>query len=291
MRDYGKIAPQFWTGETGKAIRAAGPQVQVVACYLMTGPSSTMWGLYYLPLPTLCHEVGCSLRDARKALLTLSKVDFAHYDECSEHAWIPNMAHFQIGESLKPKDKRILCIIKALEGLRNTPFFNDFLKRYQQAFCLEGVSPIDAPSMPLDSPSEARISIRSSRTGAGSVEQKQNITPPAVDREFDEWWNLYPDRNGKKVGKPEALRKWKRLTLDDRKLVLVATRNYADSSGVRDGIGIKDPHRWLCSGKGNEPWKEWLSPEQPVKSEEVKNGKLQLPRGGFEERDYQQGTF
>ena len=258
MRDYGKIAPQFWTGETGKAIRAAGPQVQVVACYLMTGPSSTMWGCYYLPLPTMCHEVGCSSLDARKALKTLSRIGFAHYDECSEHVWIPNMAHFQIGESLKPKDKRIPCIIKALEGLRTTPFLDDFLKRYQQVFCLHGVSPIDAPSMPLDRPSEASISSRR----AGSVEQKQNITPPAVNFEGDEFnrlWEAYP----KKVGKEAARKTWDKLdrTLPAMDVLLRAVQQQKQSRQWQKDNGEFIPH--LSTWLNKKRWEDEMPKTQP----------------------------
>lgn len=190
MRDYGKMAPQFWTGETGKKIRAAGPQVQVIACYLITCPSSTMLGLYYLPLPTLCHEVGCSLQGASKALLNLSQIGFAYYDEHTEYVWIPNMARFQIGENMKPGDKRIPYLIKALEGLKNIPFFNSFLERYHHVFHLDGISPINAPSMPLDSPSEARS--MSILTGAVEQEQESPLPPQDELGGIVDRWNAIP---------------------------------------------------------------------------------------------------
>jgi hypothetical protein len=50
MRDYAKVAPTFWNGETGKKIRELGRDAQVVALYLITCPSSNWIGLYYLPL-------------------------------------------------------------------------------------------------------------------------------------------------------------------------------------------------------------------------------------------------
>lgn len=91
-----------------------------------------------------------------------------------------------------------------------------------------------------------------------------------VDHEFEEFWNLYPPRNGKRVGKPEALEKFKRLKPDDRLIVLQAVRHYATSELVQNGIGIKDPHRWLRlgkdkNGKANEPWRDWIEPEQSTK--------------------------
>ena len=35
MRDYAKVVPTFWTGDTGKAIRRKGPDAIVVALYLV----------------------------------------------------------------------------------------------------------------------------------------------------------------------------------------------------------------------------------------------------------------
>lgn len=286
MRDYGKVAPQFWTGETGKRLRSAGPQAQVVALYLLTCPSSTMLGLYYLPLPTLVHEVGCSLQGARKALATLSEADFAHYDMHSEQVWIPNMARFQIGETLKAGDKRIPWVKKNAESMKNSPFFNDFLERYQERFHLETLSHLEGPSMPLRSLSEARSM---SRRSEALTEPEENNMPPAVDVFFEEFWGLYPERNAKKLEKPRARRKFAQLTPEDQQAVLVAVRHYGSSELVRKGIGIKDPHRWLCNGKGDEPWRDWITPEAP--KTEVTNGKPQLPRVGFDARDYRQDTF
>ncbi len=290
MRDYGKVAPQFWTGETGKRLRSAGSQVQVVALYLLTCPSSTMLGLYYLPLPTLCHEVGCPLQGARKALRSLSEMGFAFYDETSEFVWVPNMARFQIGESLKQGDHRIVGVTKALQGLKNAPFFNDFLARYQEAFHLNSISPIEAPPKPLPSPFIVPPKPGSgARTEAVDQEHEQKDMPPAVDGEFEMFWNLYPSRNGKKLEKQQALKKYSQLSPADRQLALVAVKNYASSELVVKGVGIRDAHRWICNGKGNEPFRDWITPEQP--RTEVTNGKPQLPRVGFETRDYRQDTF
>lgn len=56
MRDYAKVSPRFWLGETGKELRKAGAEAQVVAFYLMTSPHANMLGLYYLPVLYLAHE-------------------------------------------------------------------------------------------------------------------------------------------------------------------------------------------------------------------------------------------
>jgi hypothetical protein len=60
MRDYAKIAPQFWIGSTGKA------------------PHANMLDIYYLPPIFIAHETGIPFEGASKALLNLSvNLDFA----------------------------------------------------------------------------------------------------------------------------------------------------------------------------------------------------------------------
>ena len=106
-------------------------------------------------------------------------------------------------------------------------------------------------------------SLKRSPSQEQEQEQKQEQdTPQAVEHEFVDFWNLYPMRNGKRLGKPEALKKWKGLNAEDRKQVLVAVQHYARSEMVVKGMGIKDPHRWLRTSKDDEPWRDWIEPEQ-----------------------------
>src|SRR5262249_25545911 len=148
-----KVAPQFWTGTTGRAIKAAGRDAQIVALYLITAPSSNMIGLYYLPLPTLCHEVGISPKAARRALERLAELRFASYDPASEHVFVHEMARFQMEESLKPGDKRIPGVINDLRAVRAPRYVREFEAKYATAFHLQNgvASPLQAPSEDLRS--------------------------------------------------------------------------------------------------------------------------------------------
>ena len=66
MREYSKVSPQFWFGQTGKALRKKGPEALVVGMYLMTAPNANMLGLYYLPIVTIAHETGLGFEGASK---------------------------------------------------------------------------------------------------------------------------------------------------------------------------------------------------------------------------------
>ena len=94
MRDYAKVSPAFWMGETGRKLRGMGSEVQLVALYLLTSPSANMIGLYYLPIPVLCHETGMSREGASKALRRAFEGGFASYDEASETVWVPAPMRF-----------------------------------------------------------------------------------------------------------------------------------------------------------------------------------------------------
>ena len=68
MREYAKVAPTFWSGETGKALRKRGVEGPLVALYLMSAPGSNMLGLYYQPVLFMAHETGLGVEGARKGL-------------------------------------------------------------------------------------------------------------------------------------------------------------------------------------------------------------------------------
>lgn len=58
MRQFAQLRPGLWTGATGKRIRRLGPELHVVAPYLISAPGADALGLYYLPLITAAHKTG-----------------------------------------------------------------------------------------------------------------------------------------------------------------------------------------------------------------------------------------
>ena len=73
-------------------------------------------------------------------------------------------------------------------------------------------------------------------------------------RSFDEFWSVYPSRNGKKLGKDESLKVFMKIRREELENVVRAAKNYAESKDVQNGIGIRDPKRFLK----NDYWKEWV---------------------------------
>ncbi len=162
MRDYAKLVPTFWTGKTGKALKARGSEAVIVAMYLMSSPHSNMLGLYYQPVLYMAHETGLGIEGASKGLQGAIEAGFCDFDEESEMVWVFEMAGYQIDSELMPKDKRCIGIQKEFEALPDNPFSGDFYEKYKAAFHLtearilnssfgkkEGSS--QAPSKPLRS--------------------------------------------------------------------------------------------------------------------------------------------
>lgn len=131
MRDYGKVSPQFWIGRTGKSLRSAGAEAQLVSLYLLTNPHANMIGLYYMPLMFIAHETGLGMEGASKGLTSAIKAGFCHYDEQSEMVWVPEMAAHQIGSNLSPKDKRCPGVQNEYNAQPDNPFLSMFYDKYQ----------------------------------------------------------------------------------------------------------------------------------------------------------------
>jgi hypothetical protein len=159
VRDYSKVSPQFWIGDTGKKLRKAGAEAQVVGLYLMTSPHANMLGLYYAPMLYIAHETGLGIEGASKGLQSCIEAGFCQYDEASEMVWVMEMASYQIAESLVATDKRCVGVQNEYNGLPDNPFLAAFFDKFRDAFHMAKRRPpvefkpslIEAPSKPLGS--------------------------------------------------------------------------------------------------------------------------------------------
>lgn len=182
MREYAKVSPRFWIGDTGRAIRRLGPEAQLLALYMLSGPHANMIGLYYLPKAYMAHDTGIPIEGASKALLGLIEAGFCTYDEDTEMVWVHEMARFQVGDELKPTDKRCAGIASTYAEAPKCPMLSGFFDRYADHYHLptrreyqpKG-SPIEAPSKPL--PSQEQEQEQEQRTGAGAEKHAQSPEP------------------------------------------------------------------------------------------------------------------
>ncbi len=76
---------------------------------------------------------------------------------------------------------------------------------------------------------------------------------------FQEYWQTYPARNGKRVEKGATEALFLKLSIQDQALAVIAARNYAESL-QQQGLSPKDPKRFIRDGHGQEPWRDWITP-------------------------------
>ena len=249
MREYAKVAPQFWTGPTGRDLRHAGPLAQVVALYLITGPQSLMSGLYHISLPTIAHEIGSPLQGASKALRRVCEVEMASYDETEELVWVPEMAKFQIGEELSANDKRVTGVLRMVLPFKNHLFFKSFVEKYHGPFSLESSKEWAAVEKALRSPFEAPSKPRA-RAGTRAGERKENTSPTSVGIarvRFGEFWNLH--HQGPKAEAEKAYRDLRSFDPSDDDLLAVLARQIEERRRA-DRVGVFSPRvqdlvRWF----------------------------------------------
>jgi hypothetical protein len=259
VREYGKVAPQFWTGKTGRQIRELGADAQRVALYLLTGPSAHMIGLYHLALPLVAHHVGIPLKGASKALASLERVGFAQYDPDAEHVWVPEMARFQIAESLKAKDNRSAGIVNDLLAIRSSRFLGAFVAKYREAFALDGAPrwpelerALEGASQPLRSKEQEQEKEKEQeQETAAHAASAAVVAPTERPEDLLALWNL----TASTAGLPTA----RELSASRRKHAAARLRDrpLAEWRDVVTRIGASA----FCRGAGPRGWKadfDWL---------------------------------
>lgn len=248
MRDYATVSPQFWLGKTGRELRSAGAEAQVVAFYLMTSPHANMLGLYYLPVLYLAHETGLGLEGASKGLERAIKAGFCSYDEHSEMVWVHEMAGYQVGRSLKPGDNRCAGVRNEYASLPENPFLSGFFDRYQADFHMTlkrgeergygGASRgLSSQDQDQEQDQEQKKDMFSSQNIASQIAQFGSKIYPD---EFENIWREYPKREGSnsKVG---AFKAWKARIRDgvQQQVMLEAVMRYRAFCEAKQIIGTE----------------------------------------------------
>lgn len=92
------------------------------------------------------------------------------------------------------------------------------------------------------------------------VKERKEKESNTYTQQFEEFWKLYPARNGRKVGKQEAMDAFVKIEDNDLGSLFLAVKNYAESKTAKDGFA-KDPVRFLKK----DFWKDWTMPQEVKK--------------------------
>lgn len=101
------------------------------------------------------------------------------------------------------------------------------------------------------------------RGAVWATANKINSTPPKdpdSEQLFDQWWNLYDKKRGRK----KALQKWNRLSADQHQDILAATPAYVSS--ISDRQYQKDPITYL----NGECWKDEIITENGERQQNIR---------------------
>ncbi len=157
MKDYSKVSPQFWSGKTGKALKAKGQEAIIVGLYLMTCQHGNMLGMFYLPVAYIAADTGLGFEGASKGLTSACEAGFCCYDHDSEVVWVYEMALYQVADQLEAKDNRCKGIQREYDSIPENPYLAAFFDRYCSAFHMTSkresdnglASPSEAPPKPV----------------------------------------------------------------------------------------------------------------------------------------------
>jgi len=195
MRDYGKVNPQFWVGQTGRGLRG-NMQAQIVALYLMTSPHANMIGVFYCPIEYIAKETGLTIEGASKGLQSLIEADFCTYEEASEYVFVHEFAHNQVGDSLKVNDKRVQGVQNELAKVPKGQCWQSFRARYAVPYNLpiewQKHKPLESP---LQAPSKPETEAGAETEDIASVpaaSRKRAVTKPdgVEDQTWADWQTL-----------------------------------------------------------------------------------------------------
>lgn len=138
---YGVVFPEFWTGPTGKAIRAEGKDAVILALYLMTCRYATMIGVFRLLVDDVKIETGIGIKGLVGGFDTLQRLDFADYDAGTQHVWVREMAKFRMHlykkSPLDSNDLRVKGAQNFYDKLAPNPFLGAFFDRYAKEIRLK----------------------------------------------------------------------------------------------------------------------------------------------------------
>jgi hypothetical protein len=124
-----------------------------------------------------------------------------------------------------------------------------------------------APARPkLEPLNQTQESARAARSGKDTEDR------------FRQFWEAYPPRSGRRVGKARTLALFAKLSPDDQRLCIVAAKIYADREPEEDGFVAKsrDPERFIK----DDWWRDWRDPapgeptEKSLKHWKDKNGNI-----------------
>ena len=180
MAVYRNVHISFWTDPF---VLDLTPEEKYFFLYLMTNSKTTQIGIYELPKTVIQFETGYNRDTVDKLLSKFMDYGKLKYDQNTKEVMLTNWLKYNLNNS----PKVIACVEKELKNIKSESLKNEFhtvCKQYQ-------------------------YSIDTSSQKEKEEEQEKEQT---VIEEFERFWFLFD----KKVGKKKCLKKWKKISKDNK---------------------------------------------------------------------------
>lgn len=285
---YRTVCCEFWTDPKVRTLSVHG---KLTFLYLMTNPHSHLSGLYYLTRDMMRSETSIG-RGIDGALSELQSNQLAIFLDAYQQIWVVNMFRYQ-GKGQKTDSG----VARHLTTLHSSPLITRFIEKYPQVarYLPEGFirCPIDAPSTPhTDFASPVPSSDSSLLTNPDQdLKSKNHANKNAASHDFEQFWQQYP----RKIGKKAALAAWGRA--DDRpalaEILLAVDHAKRSEQWTKDGGQfIPHPATWLNQGRWADvveasPKGGTRPPPPPPKNDPIGRGLWSRTYGNPKEHGYE----
>ena len=200
---YTRVESRFWQDEK---MRTVSDDARYLMLYLLTSPHRNILGLYFLPFPYACFDLGWDEKRFKKALEELLKTGGIAYDALSHVVLVKNYLKHNPLEN----PNQVKSAIVKLDELPETHLFQSFLTIIKQS---------DKPFIqPLIERLQERLGQPGTGTGTGTETETetecmhgaetapcQPTAPPIItltlndkteypvtEEQVEEWTKLYP---------------------------------------------------------------------------------------------------
>ena len=210
---YSKVFVKIWHS---KDFRTLSEEGKMLFLYLLTSPHRNMGGLYYLPLPYLCYDVGLDEERVSKAFEELADKDMALYDYDTQVVLIKKWFCYNPIEN----ENQAKGLNKQLAEIPKSRLFKPF-ENCVKEYCKYTETILKGFNIPSENPSETLskpYAKPGTGTGTGSVTEEeiecmhgaeaapcQPTAPPIItltlndkteypvtEEQVEEWTKLYP---------------------------------------------------------------------------------------------------
>lgn len=244
---------------------------KLVAQFLVTNSYANVIGFYRIPLSAVAKSLSMTENKVKESLEKLKASRYCIYDPVSEFVWIIDMFGTQASDIKNANDNRFKYVKKQIESivqLSPPTFFNVFLEYYEDKLGQEFISSVNEKMnskntvldklLGLSEPSESKSTDKTldlfegNQTLKETAQSKKEKRQAILDKKFEEFWKVFPRRDGKK----DAKKAFDSMTIDISEIdkVIEGAKKYAFQCTQRqtEERFMKTPGPWIRAEKWDD---------------------------------------